>query len=95
MYFEEANGLPVDGGYYCKTPDNRPLIGPLPIKGAYIAGALSGYGVMGSQAAGELIAAHVAGAALPDYATAFSYDRFDGVSTADTLNIREATRGQL
>ncbi len=95
VYFEEANGLPVDGGYYCKTPDNRPLIGPLPVEGAYIAGALSGYGVMGSQATGELIAAHVAGAALPDYAKAFSYDRFDGVSTADTLNIREATRGQL
>ena len=94
-YFESAESQPVDGGYYCKTPDNRPLIGPLPVEGAYIAGALSGYGVMGSQAAGELIAAHVTGASLPDYAKAFSYDRFDGVSTADTLNIREATRGQL
>ena len=94
-YFESAESQPVDGGYYCKTPDNRPLIGPLPVEGAYIAGALSGYGVMGSQAAGELIAAHVTGASLPDYATAFSYDRFDGVSTGDTLNIREATRGQL
>ena len=95
VYFEEANGLPVDGGYYCKTPDNRPLIGPLPIEGAYIAGALSGYGVMGSQAAGELIAAHVTGASLPDYAKAFSYDRFDGVSTSDMLKIRDAVRGQL
>ena len=95
VYFEAANKLPVDGGYYCKTPDNRPLIGPLPVEGAYIAGALSGYGVMGSQAVGELVAAHVTGASLPDYAKAFGYDRFDGVSAADMLEMRAATRGQL
>ncbi len=95
VYFEAANKLPVDGGYYCKTPDNRPLIGPLPVEGAYIAGALSGYGVMGSQAAGELVAAHVTGASLPDYAKAFDYDRFDGLSAADMQEIRDATRGQL
>ena len=95
VYFEAANKLPVDGGYYCKTPDNRPLIGPLPVEGAYIAGALSGYGVMGSQAAGELVAAHVTGASLPDYAKAFDYDRFDGLSAADMQETRAATRGQL
>jgi len=94
-YFETADALPVDGGYYCKTPDNRPLIGPLPVEGAYIVGALSGYGVMGSQAAGELITAHVTGAALPDYARAFSYDRFEGMSDADMTDMRDATRGQL
>ncbi len=95
VYFETADALPVDGGYYCKTPDNRPLIGPLPVEGAYIAGALSGYGVMGSQAAGELVAAHVTGASLPDYAQAFSFDRFDGLSAADMAGMRDATRGQL
>ena len=95
VYFAAANKLPVDGGYYCKTPDNRPLIGPLPVEGAYIAGALSGYGVMGSQAAGELVAAHVTGASLPDYAKAFDYDRFDGLSAADMQEMRAATRGQL
>ncbi len=94
-YFDVADALAVDGGYYCKAPDNRPLIGPLPVEGAYIAGALSGYGAMGSQAAGELIAAHVTGAALPDYAKAFSFDRFDGLSDADMLEMRDATRGQL
>lgn len=94
-YFDTADELPVDGGYYCKTPDNRPLIGPLPVEGAYIAGALSGYGVMGSQAAGELVAAHVTGGALPDYARAFAFDRFDGLSTADMTGMRDATRGQL
>ncbi|MXY97192.1 MAG: FAD-binding oxidoreductase, partial [Gemmatimonadetes bacterium] len=95
VYFEVADKLPVDGGYYCKTPDNRPLIGPLPIEGAYIAGALSGYGVMGSQAAGELVAVHVTGGDLPDYAQAFSFDRFDGLSAADMAEMRDASRGQL
>ena len=94
-YFETAGTKHVDGGYYCKTADNRPLIGPLPVEGAFIAGALSGYGVMGSQAAGELIAAHVTGAALPDYAEDFSFGRFDGLSSEDMLKMREATKGQL
>lgn len=94
-YFGSADALPVDGGYYCKTPDNRPLIGPLPVEGAYIAGALSGYGVMGSQAAGELVAAHVTGGDLPEYALAFSFDRFDGLSAVDMDGMRDATRGQL
>ncbi|MXY48268.1 MAG: FAD-binding oxidoreductase [Gemmatimonadetes bacterium] len=94
-YFDRADAMPVDGGYYCKTPDNRPLIGPLPIEGTYIAGALSGYGVMGSQAAGELVAAHVTGEALPDYAQSFSFDRFDGLSAADLAGMGDATRGQL
>lgn len=94
-YFDTADALPVDGGYYCKTPDNRPLIGPLPVEGAFIAGALSGYGVMGSQAAGELIAAHVTGASFPDYAQSFSFDRFDGLSAADMAEMGDATHGQL
>lgn len=95
VYFEGADTLPVDGGYYCKTPDNRPLIGPLPVEGAYISGAHSGYGVMGSQAAGELIAAHVAGGELPDYGKAFLFSRFDGLSDAEMQEMGEATRGQL
>ena len=95
VYFEKADTLPVDGGYYCKTPDNRPLIGPLPVEGAYISGAHSGYGVMGSQAAGELVAGHVAGASLPGYAESFAFDRFDGLSAVELQEMGEATRGQL
>ena len=67
----------VDGGYYTKTRENRFLAGPLPLDGAYVIGALSGYGLMSSNAAGELLAAHVTGATLPPYATAFSPDRYD------------------
>jgi glycine/D-amino acid oxidase-like deaminating enzyme len=66
----------VDGGYYCKTPENRPLIGPLPVAGAFVIGALSGSGVMGAHAMGELLAQHVTGAKTPDYAHWFLPSRY-------------------
>jgi glycine/D-amino acid oxidase-like deaminating enzyme len=66
----------TDGGYYIKTRENRPLIGPLPVEGAYISGAYSGFGVMASCAGGELIARHITGGALPDYAPAFLLSRY-------------------
>ncbi|MFQ5577343.1 MAG: NAD(P)/FAD-dependent oxidoreductase [Anaerolineae bacterium] len=67
----------IDGGYYTKTRENRPLVGPLPVEGAYLIGALGGFGVMASAAAGELLAAHVAGGQLPPYAPAFDLRRYD------------------
>jgi glycine/D-amino acid oxidase-like deaminating enzyme len=67
----------VDGGFYCKTKENRPLVGPLPIEGAYVVGALSGFGVMAAHACGELVSLHVAGNALPDYAKWFLPSRYD------------------
>ena len=66
----------VDGGYYMRTRENRPLIGPLPLEGAYVSCGFSGFGVMASCAAGELIARHVTGGALPDYAGAFLLSRY-------------------
>ncbi len=74
------NRLPrpyIDGGYYTKTVENRPLIGPLPVEGAYVVGALSGFGLMAACAAGELVAAHVLGERLPSYAPAFRLERYD------------------
>ncbi|MBK9940731.1 MAG: FAD-binding oxidoreductase [Kouleothrix sp.] len=76
-YIERAPQPYIDGGYYTKTRENRPLIGPLPIAGAYVVGALSGYGLMAACAAGELIAAHISGAALPSYAAALAPARYD------------------
>jgi glycine/D-amino acid oxidase-like deaminating enzyme len=67
----------TDGGYYCKTPENRPVVGPLPVDGAFVVGALSGYGLMSAHGAGELVAAHVVGASLPDYARWFHPSRYD------------------
>ncbi|MGE0702210.1 MAG: FAD-dependent oxidoreductase, partial [Hyphomicrobiaceae bacterium] len=67
----------VDGGYYTKTPENRPLIGPLSVPGAYVCSAFSGFGIMASCAGGELLARHVTGGPLPHYAPAFAPSRYD------------------
>jgi glycine/D-amino acid oxidase-like deaminating enzyme len=75
-YFDQLPKPYVDGGYYTKTRENRPLSGMLPVEGAYVIGALSGYGLMAACAAAELLAAHVTGGALPPYAPAFSLDRY-------------------
>jgi len=76
-YFDRMPKPVVDGGYYTRTRENRPLIGPLPVKGAYVIGAFSGFGMMASCGAGELLAAHVTGSPLPHYAPAFSLERYD------------------
>jgi glycine/D-amino acid oxidase-like deaminating enzyme len=76
-YFDRLPRTVVDGGYYTKTRENRFLAGPLPVAGAFVAGALSGYGLMSSNVAGELVATHVTGAALPAYAPAFALSRYD------------------
>lgn len=75
-YFGRVPRPFMDGGYYVKTPENRLLAGPLPVKGAYVIGGLSGHGIMSACAAGELLAAHMAGSDLPAYAPAFSLDRY-------------------
>jgi glycine/D-amino acid oxidase-like deaminating enzyme len=67
----------LDGGYYTKTQENRPLVGPLPVEGAYVIGALSGYGLMASPGSGELLAAHLTGSDLPHYAPAFAVERYE------------------
>jgi glycine/D-amino acid oxidase-like deaminating enzyme len=66
----------VDGGYYIKTRENRPLIGPLPVEGAYVSGAYSGFGVMAACAGGELVAGHVMEGPLPHYAPGFLLSRY-------------------
>lgn len=76
-YVEQMPKPFIDGGYYTKTPENRLLAGPLPVKGAYILGALSGYGLMAACAAAELLAAHIAQTELPWYAPAFMLSRYD------------------
>jgi glycine/D-amino acid oxidase-like deaminating enzyme len=84
----------VHGGYYTKTAENRPLIGPTAVEGAYLMGALSGFGVMGACAFGELLAAHVTGGALPDYAGAFLLTRYDDPDYKQLLG-RWGSSGQL
>ena len=64
------------GGYYTMTEENWPLIGPMATAGAFVAGALSGFGTMAACATGALTAAWVAGAAVPDYARALTVARY-------------------
>jgi glycine/D-amino acid oxidase-like deaminating enzyme len=94
-YFGQGRDMYVDGGYYCKTRENRPLIGPLPVEGAYVIGALSGYGVMASQAAAELLAAYLTGSALPIYAPAFRLERYDDPAYQVVLANWNSRSGQL
>ncbi len=75
-YLDRLPPVYIDGGYYTKTEENRPLIGPLPVEGAFICAALSGYGLMAAPAAAELLAAHVTGTSLPSYAPSFLLGRY-------------------
>ncbi len=76
------------GGYYTMTAENWPLIGPLDGRGAFVIGALSGFGSMASCAAGKLCAAHICGGPLPAYAADLSMDR---LSNTDLLAELEAS----
>ena len=64
------------GGYYTMTKENWPLIGPLDQSGAFIAGAMSGFGSMSACAAGSLCADWVCEGELPEYAQALSLARY-------------------
>ena len=75
-YFTKMPRPQLDGGYYTKTRENRPLVGPMGVEGAYMVGAVSGYGIMSACGVGELLAAHVAGKDLPSYAKAFELSRY-------------------
>jgi glycine/D-amino acid oxidase-like deaminating enzyme len=75
-YFSRLPRCVVDGGYYAKTRENRCLVGPLPVEGAYVIGALSGYGLMAASGAADLLADYIAGRPLPPYAPAFRLDRY-------------------
>ena len=63
-------------GYYTRTKENWPLIGPLKPKGLYVVGALSGYGTMSACSAGELCSDYMNGSELPSYARYFHPDRY-------------------
>lgn len=76
-YLERMPRCFVDGGYYTKTRENRFLAGPLPVEGTYVIGALSGYGMMASNGAADLLADYIAERPLPRYAPAFRLDRYD------------------
>jgi sarcosine oxidase, subunit beta len=93
-YLEHLPWPVVDGGYYTKTVENRPLVGPAGPDGFVVCGALSGFGVMAASAAGELAALHVTGGPLPEYAPAFSPDRYGDPAYLEEIS-QVADTGQL
>ena len=96
VYLGEKMRRPfVDGGYYCKTAENRPLIGATPITGFHLLCGLSGYGIMASAAAAELLGATLAGGKLPDYAAEFRLDRYGDPGYRARLARGEFASGQL
>ncbi|HVY00307.1 MAG TPA: FAD-binding oxidoreductase [Pseudorhodoplanes sp.] len=76
----------IDGGYYVRTRENRPLIGPAGAEGLYVSCAFGGFGIMASCAGGELIAAYIAGGALPAYAPAFLPARYENAEYRSLLD---------
>jgi len=76
-YFSKMPRPQLDGGYYTKTRENRPLVGSMGVDGAYVIGAVSGYGIMSACGVSDLLAAHVTGNPLPEYAGAFDPARYD------------------
>ena len=76
-YFHNIPKPSIDGGYYARTPENRPLIGPLPVDGAYIVGGFGGFGMQVSCGAADLLAHHILQKDLPPYAPAFLLSRYN------------------
>ncbi len=76
-YLEHLPTPVVDGGYYTKTPENRPLAGPAGPDGLYVAGAVSGFGIMAAAGLGELVASEVVGGEPPPYGDAFAATRYE------------------
>nr|MBN1228977.1 FAD-binding oxidoreductase [Anaerolineae bacterium] len=84
----------VDGGYYTKTRENRLLACPLPVEGAYLIGALSGFGLMAACGAADLLTAHILKTRLPPYAAFFRMERYDDPAYRAKLECWDDT-GQL
>jgi glycine/D-amino acid oxidase-like deaminating enzyme len=92
-YLDRLPHSVVDGGYYIKTTENRPLVGPAGPDGFHLLSGMSGFGVMVAAGAGDLLARHVAGAELPDYSGAYLLSRYD--DEAYLASLGSGRHGQL
>ncbi len=64
-------------GYYTRTKENWPLIGPTKDSNVFVIGALSGFGTMTACAAGQLCVQYILNKnELPDYAPYFHPNRY-------------------
>ncbi len=76
-YLDHLPHAVVDGGYYSKTRENRPLIGPAGPEGFFLVAAMSGFGVMVAAGAADLVARHITDDSLPSYSDAFLLSRYE------------------
>lgn len=86
VYLDRLPASFVDGGYYTKTRENRPLIGPSGVEGIQLLTGMSGFGVMVAAAAADLVARHITNGALPDYQEAFLLSRYQDPSYVEHLD---------
>ena len=81
-------------GQYCRTRENWPLVGPLPVPGAFAVAGLSGFGTMMAAACGTLCSDWITGESVPDHARYFHPARYDDAEISH-LMASEASDGQL
>lgn len=82
-------------GYYTRTKENFPLIGPTEMPNVFLVGALAGYGTMGACAAGELCAKYILNETeLPDYSRYFHPLRYEDSELMNEIN-HSMSDGQL
>ncbi len=75
-YFANMPRPQIDGGFYTRTRENRPLVGTMGVDGAYVIGAVSGYGIMSACGVADLLTAHITESELPAYANEFELARY-------------------
>ncbi len=82
-------------GYYCKSPDQLPLVGPWKYPGLYLHGCFSGYGLMVSQGAADILARTLVGQALPAWGAGLDPRRFLDPQYLASIPMQGADPGQL
>jgi len=82
-------------GYYTRTKENFPLIGPTQMSNLFLIGALAGFGTMSACAAGELCSKYILHETeLPDYARYFHPLRYEDSELMNEIN-NSMSDGQL
>jgi len=82
------------GGYYTRTKENWPLVGPTEMDNVFVIGALAGFGTMAACASGELCAMYLSEKTLPDYAPYFHPNRYENPAIQKEIVALQAD-GQL
>ena len=81
-------------GYYTRTSENWPIIGPLDDTNLFTVAALSGFGTMAACGAGELCADWVMNEVRPSYAGHFHVERYSDAAIREEI-ASGASDGQL